>query len=313
MGRVIIVDGPEKAGKSTLIKELTWQLEGKGVQVHHRRWGQIKPDDRVYSAPLQQDLGVQTKGVTIWDRGWPSEHVYGKLLNRQRRGATNPWILEWLHGRAVHGRGIKAILLPEDSATPAQHRDDTDLPVSVSEEIQTYTKYGRDFGYDFYMNNYTEERVQHNATSIINSLPAEEPVSARYLTHTTLHPEFSPRLIVGEGRNPNDFKTMAGAWLPFSSAKMCQFVQKYFGNEALRLQWCNMEDFERGVLPISVLKSAGKVYTFGRLAEAFALRNKVVPAYSFLHPAFFARWNTDRGRAALQQFEAQYKAVFGLS
>lgn len=312
MGQIIYIDGPEKSGKSTLIKELTWQLENSGVQVHHRRWGQVKPDDRVYSAPLQQDLGVQTKGVTIWDRGWASEYVYGNLLNRPRRGSTNPWILEWLHGRAVHGRGIKAILLPYQRTATAQHRDDTDLPVDVTAEFTAYDQYAKQFGYTSLINDYTEERLRLNAKILVESLPPEEPVNARYATFDILHPRRPYRLIVGEARNPKDFQTMAGAWLPFSSAKMCQFVQKYFGDWAFQFAWSNTEDYERGVLPLSVLRGATEVYTFGKLAEAFVLRNHITPKASFLHPAFFARWNTDRGREALKEFEAQYKAAFKL-
>lgn len=312
MGQIILIDGPEKAGKSTLIKELTWQLENTGVLVHHRRWGQVKPDDRVYTPALQQDLGVQTKGVTIWDRGWPSEYVYGNLLHRPRRGSTNPWILEWLHGRALHGRGAKVILLPHKRTATAQHRDDTDLPVDVTAEFVAYDQYAKQFGYISCINDYTEERLRQNATYIVENLPEEEPVNARYATFGILHPRRPYQLIVGEARNPKDFTTMAGAWLPFSSAKMSQFVQKYFGDSAFQFAWSNTEDYERGVLPLSVLRNAAEVYTFGTLAKAFVERHHVEPKASFLHPAFFARWNTERGREALREFEAQYKAAFKL-
>ena len=312
MGQIILIDGPEKTGKSTLIAELTRQLEGRGVLVHSRRWGQVKPDDRVYTAPLQQDLSRATSGVTIWDRGWPAEHVYGSLLNRPRRGATNPWILEWLHGRAVNGRGAKVILLPSDSTAPAKLRDDTDLPVSVTAEYRAYEQYAKEFSYDVYFNNYTEATVQLNASMIIASLQEEEPVNARYLTLDTLHRSKGYRVIVGEARNPKDFQTMAGAWLPFSSAKMSAFVQKYFSNSAFQFAWCNTEDFSRGVLPLSALHNAAEVYTFGKMAEAFVIQRGATPKAAFLHPAFFARWNTEKGRSALREFETQYKTAFKL-
>lgn len=312
MGQLIIIDGPEKSGKSTLIAELTKQLTETGVQVHHRRWSQIKPDDRVYTAPLQQDLDSRTQGITIWDRGWPSEHVYGQLLNRPRRGATNPWILEWLHGRAVEGRGAKVILLPNDQMAPAQHRDSTDLPVNPRDEYSAYYWYATEFRYDVCINDYTQERLQYNVAKIIKSLPEEEPISAQYLTHGNLLPLHSEQLIVGEARNVNDNKTMAGAWLPFSSAKMCKFVQQYFGTKAFRFAWCNAEDFKRGVLPAGVLRNAREVFTFGAEAKNLVDGVGVTPAASFSHPAFFARWNTERGRAALAEFEKKYVAAFNL-
>lgn len=312
MGQIILIDGPEKTGKSTLIKELNRQLEGTGIPVHNRRWGAVKPDDRVYSAPLQQDLNALTKGITIWDRGWPSEHVYGSLLNRPRRGSTNPWILEWLHGRALHGRGAKVILLPHDVTEPTKYRDDTDLPVNVLIECATYQQYAKEFSYDVYVNDYTEDTAERNASRIIESLPEELPISGKYLSLDASHRFHDYRLIVGEARNPKDFQTMAGAWMPFSSAKMCSFVQKYFSNSAFQFAWCNTEDFQKGVLPLTALNTAAEVFTFGKSADMFVARHNITPKASFMHPAFFARWNTDRGRAALQEFEQQYKQAFGI-
>lgn len=312
MGRIILIDGPEKTGKSTLIKELTRQLDGAGVQVHHRRWGQVKPDDRAYTAPLQQDLDSKTKGVTIWDRGWPSEHVYGKLLNRPRRGATNPWILEWLHGRALVARGAKVILVPTDYKAPLQFRDDTDLPVDVGAEYRGFVDYGRDFCYDIYSKDYTAVRDEQIAANIIYSLPDENPISARYLTYGKQLLVPGVRLIVGEQRNPNDYKTMAGAWLPFSSAKMCRFVQQYFGDKAFRFAWTNAEDISHGLIPRHIIQNASEVFTFGKDASNVVQQVGVLPNAAFAHPAFFARWNTDKGRAALKEFERTYKVAFDL-
>jgi len=311
MGRVIYIDGPEKAGKTTLIAALKSKLESDGVMVHTRHWGVVKPDDRVYAPALEADLGRGTKGVVIWDRGWASEAVYGSLLNRQRRGATNPWILEWLHGRAVVGNGLRIMYLPMNTKVSLQYRDDTDLPVNPEAEYYEYLNYARRFRYDIFTNNYTDWGLQQTVERIVDTLPEEGEVSPKYITND-LEAPLAPRVILGEARNKNDFKTMAGAWLPFTSAKMCQFVQKYFGDDAFLFSWTNVEDFEHGMVPMRRLRTAGEVFTFGEKAKAFCVANNVRVDSAFSHPAFFSRWNTERGRTELARFEAQYKGAFDI-
>jgi hypothetical protein len=311
MGRVIYVDGPEKAGKTTFIAALKAGLERNGVQVHVRRWGAVKPDDRVYAQPLESDLSRSTVGVTIWDRGWASEAVYGKLLNRQRRGANNPWILEWLHGRAVVGNGLRIIYLPNNTMHSIQFRDDTDLPVDPYSEYYEYLAYARRFKYHIVTNDYDADSLKHNVNAVIDLLPEDSALHPKYFTNDR-ESLIAPRLIIGEARNKNDFKTMAGAWLPFSSARMCAFVQKYFGDEAFDFAWTNVEDIEHGLVPLRRIKGAAEKFAFGEKAKAFCTANSIALDSAFAHPGYFARWNTERGRTELARFESQYKEAFDL-
>lgn len=310
MGRVIYIDGPEKSGKSTLIAELENQLKRRGAQVKVRRWGPVKPDDRAYSVPLREDLS--TPGlVTIWDRGWVAEHVYSRLLGRQRRLATNPWLGEWLHGRAVTRRGAKVIVLPLVAAESAVRRDSTDLPVSVSEEISAFQQYAITYGYDMYYNDYNSDWVQSTASEIYASMPSEDSVSPEFYTMGN-NPVQPRSIIIGEARNKRDSLTMAGAWLPFTSAKMCQFVQRYFGDGAFNFAWTNAEDVANGKVPLAYIQNQARVYTFGESARAYIRDRGIEATASFAHPSYFSRWNTDRGRAALHYFEQQYKQAFDL-
>lgn len=68
---IIVIEGPEKAGKTTLTKFL---IAKKPMEIRH--WGPVDPDDRVYTEQLIKD--VESDNWIIWDRCWPSEHVYAK-------------------------------------------------------------------------------------------------------------------------------------------------------------------------------------------------------------------------------------------
>ena len=104
---IFVFDGPEKAGKSTLIDAFVKQAYPSGKFTLHR-WGPVAPDDRVYAPVLRDDLVVK-RSPAIWDRSWVSEHVYASLLGRDRRLRGDPWLGEWLHGRAVYTDGIGII------------------------------------------------------------------------------------------------------------------------------------------------------------------------------------------------------------
>lgn len=309
MARIIYIDGPEKAGKSTLIEAIREKIASKGIPVSVRKWGPVKPDDRQFAPPLQEDLNRNTKGYVIWDRGWVSEHVYGTLLNRQRRGASNPWLLEWLHGRAVNGHGTKIILLPYDVTEAMRRHDDTDLPVSAADEARVYQNYARRFGYNVLYNHYTEDSLRRNIRMAIGTVEEHSKIHPRIMSSGT-EALRAPRLIVGEERNPNDYKTMPGAWMPFSSAKTTQFVQKYFGDDAMMFSWTNAADIENGLVDNTILQAATAIYTFGNKAYDTVAGRGIIPAGAFAHPGFFTRWNTDRGRKALMTFETEYKKVF---
>jgi len=53
---ILIIDGPEKAGKSTIIAHLRELSQEIGLKVEVRAWGPVYPDDRIYTPKLQQDV-----------------------------------------------------------------------------------------------------------------------------------------------------------------------------------------------------------------------------------------------------------------
>ena len=54
MGTLYVFDGPEKSGKSTLIREIAYHLLANKYGVTVRRWGPVTPDDRVYGPEILQ-------------------------------------------------------------------------------------------------------------------------------------------------------------------------------------------------------------------------------------------------------------------
>lgn len=72
---IIILEGPEGAGKSTLAKQLSKQT---GFEIVHRS----KPKDEEEKKQMLQhyiDAIKQNKNM-IWDRCWYSEMVYGPIM-----------------------------------------------------------------------------------------------------------------------------------------------------------------------------------------------------------------------------------------
>jgi len=144
---LITISGPEKSGKTSLCTVLQTYRD---VTIRH--CGPIA-DDTEFLAWLQEDVAYLTAhpGATIvWDRSYVCDHVYSSLLHRPHRFGNDPWLAEWLYGRAVQSLGMGVIMAGPSAEELARRRDDTDLPVSPSEERAAYVAYGRRFGYDIY-------------------------------------------------------------------------------------------------------------------------------------------------------------------
>lgn len=167
---IILIDGPEKAGKSTLISELQRAMNAETVH-----WGKV-PDDRVYYKPLMQ--AAESDKLYIWDRGWPSESVYGVLMCRRRRLAADPWIGEWEYGRIVQSRGLRVILCADVENLIARRTKD-DLPVHPRDELRLFLAYAKKFGYIVLHNDYDDNSLRKNAETIMSAyqLPPMPPLS----------------------------------------------------------------------------------------------------------------------------------------
>lgn len=177
---LVIVDGPEKAGKSTTLAQLEANLTGYGIKVARRKWtGPAKPDETEYLIAAAEWLGADTREtVMLWDRGWPSEYVYGTLLNQPRRMAR--CLLGPLWEGFVDEHALKIILMGPTLRDMEEHRSDDDLPVKPSSERQLYAAYGGFNNWHVLHNTWAPDAyardVRDMTSSILESLSSRTPM-----------------------------------------------------------------------------------------------------------------------------------------
>lgn len=275
---IIVIDGPEKAGKSTLATILEKQ---HGALVRH--WGPVKSEE-----DFRHHLFVdcQADHLTVWDRSWASESVYSQLLNRGRRLGADPWYGEWIFGRAVNTVGTRAMILGPDVTTLRANRDDTDLPVDPWEEREAFLQYGIDFNVPFYVNEHTIGYAEGLAAELAKRAWhrwARRPVHAGFREYTGLVDK-PPVLILGEARSGHPER------LPFTSAYTTRLARS-LGNNALRCAWTNVH-----AEPVHSIISAEQVVACGKVAEQYAndLRGGV-GVTAIPHPAWMYRWGSVKG------------------
>lgn len=134
MAHVIIVDGPEAAGKSTFIKRL-W------TDAPVRRWGPVDSIS-IYRPALSRDCLNQVP-IIVWDRSWASEVVYNKLLQRGRESTAFELEREYLEGYAI----LKIMVLTPPLVLQARREErlaqgaKDDLPVSPWDEYAAFRQY----------------------------------------------------------------------------------------------------------------------------------------------------------------------------
>lgn len=216
---LVVFDGPEKAGKSTIISKAKQLFAGTEV----RPWGPVE-SEQDYWPPLLAD--ASKANFCIWDRGWASEHVYAKLLGRDRLLGQDPWFGEWKFGRIADATGVKIMIIPADYADAAKRRDDTDLPVDAYLECQAFKDYGVRFGYHVLYNEYTERSDDENIEKIY-----------RLMIHRRLAGPLQYPFWLG----PRDAKVifMTGTprdILPFNGP-IAEQIGRALGDDALKCAW----------------------------------------------------------------------------
>lgn len=307
---ILVVDGPEKAGKTTLIHAVAQEWcsrMGKGSEAWRKHWGPVQTDVE-YKAKLEQnvtELGPQK--LIIWDRSWASESVYGLLLERPgRRLADDPWLGEWLYGRAVQAIGLR-VMLTADSWELAARRDETDLPVSPQVEAQAFIRHGSNYGWAYLKNTYTDANLQENARTIVNVLISQLLVE-RAAPPIYCGPADAKIVVVGEGRNEGS--QFPGAWLPLTTP-LTTLLGRSLGDRAFQLGWTNAHD-----IPPGTLRSAQVLVALGEDAQQFCQlyvgHNRVV---GLPHPAWLYRYG--RAKEQIPVVEAKLldivNEVYGVS
>lgn len=299
--RIIVLDGPEAAGKTTLAEAIVIEAESRGIKTRLRHWGQLEHSwtaDAVYAEALEYDLtGPGQYGLCVWDRSWASEAVYGKVLKRERRLANDWWLGEWLYGRAAQMCGKRVMVLGPDASTLAARRfarnDPTDLVVSEAHERAMFQQYAKQFGWT-----YTTDIP--NTQLLVNTL----------LTNGDAYSGPDPRDVCGDpagrivvlGEKPSNGPPPPGAWLPFSS-RLTEKYGRALGDNALMCTWTNVS-----VDPIDLVSDAKLVIACGHEAAKYVERHRDEDSRVYVpHPAALYRWGyyTDEVRQNVEEIMAQ--------
>jgi len=296
---LLVIDGPEKAGKTTLVSALADQILLGGHPTKIRKWGKLDDGrwtiDSVYAEALQVDSLYP--GLVIWDRSWASEAVYGRLLNRDRRLAADPWLGEWLYGRGVD---LKVMVGgPHPSVMTSVH-DAEDLPVEAAAEQSAFLEYAVRYGWTVIGHTNRErlplDTLVHLMRLRISEAYARLPRDPRQWCG----PREATAVFVGEEGPRAD--ALVGGWLPFTS-KYTTMYGRLLGNTAFHVGWTNAWDDQR-----QIFQHARLVIACGATAFEWAKEVKreqaagATTVQQVYHPAALYRW----GRLKDQIPETEY-------
>lgn len=164
---IIMIEGPEKAGKTTLVEAILDGFDEDRSERHHC-YGKDSADGIGYLRPFIKHL--DSSFVSVWDRAWIGEIVYGRLLSDGRWFARDEFMCEWIYGRLLNGRGGKFVLLPEDCDELRARRDESDLEVDPIAESRIFKTHANRYDYEVLTNLYDEESLRENTLKARKSI-----------------------------------------------------------------------------------------------------------------------------------------------
>jgi len=272
---VIILEGPEKSGKSTLAVTLEKALSVAFDNVIIRHWeGRAIPDDSIYLKPLIRATSVSSSElIEIWDRGWPSEYVYGNLLSQPRRLANDPWLGEWLYGRAVQPDGLRVMLAGPSASRLQSLRDSSDLPVSPMAEKTMYIEYGMKYGWLMLEQTTVDEMANIVGREFLNASGTRPPMYCG-------KPDAE---VVFVGERHSKEKRHIGAWLPFTSVLSATYG-RLLGPKAFQVGWVIAHE-----CPPNVIRSAKVIVACGKRAHLWVdnyIGGSDKQIYHLPHPSY---------------------------
>lgn len=159
---LIIIDGPEAAGKSTLIDAMMTELAGQNPSCVH--FGPVT-EWIEFSTDLETAVNYHPR-PTIWDRSWSSEVVYNVCMNRGRDISREGIMALEAQANKVHA--TKILLVPPAEVLTKRRAErgpeSGDLPVLPSEERYSFLEFAREWGWMYVTGVHKPERL---ARSII--------------------------------------------------------------------------------------------------------------------------------------------------
>jgi hypothetical protein len=148
---ILILDGPESAGKSSVVNAMLDMYDVKPIVRH---WGLVNSWLQ-YLPALLNDIQSFDKSpvgwrmpMAIWDRSWASEVVYNNLMKRGRVISEDS-IKRRLEQPLLGATGMMVMLVANHKTLSERRvlkREEghNDLPVLVNDELMAFLSYGRE-------------------------------------------------------------------------------------------------------------------------------------------------------------------------
>jgi nicotinamide riboside kinase len=217
---IVLIEGGEKAGKTTIANRLVLELNKQGWKTYYRHWGPYDPE---YFASIVQKEADDTV-IHVWDRGWISESVYARLLDRKDHN-KDPWLQEFLYGRATHH---KFLILNDLLNSKAVHTVD-DLPVDPMEEQREFYCQCHDT-FETIPNTYSDRVISESVAYIMAKLIME---GAPPFIYSGIAPKY--RIPVFFVASPSNM-ARGTKWMPFSYDRCVEYIRP-LGNLAFKCQY----------------------------------------------------------------------------
>ena len=123
MNKLIIVEGPDRSGKTTLAKYIAEQT--KGIYIHASGDKTLHAGMMAYHKSILHTAAFarQQGHMVVLDRLWPSESVYGELLRPTNLGHV-AYDYQVMRGNCISLKAQYVFCIPEDAVE--RHRQDPD-------------------------------------------------------------------------------------------------------------------------------------------------------------------------------------------
>lgn len=305
MAKLIVIDGPEKAGKTTFIQALVEAVESSGQRVIVKHWSM--PDLKTFHSFVYRDWISEAFAsvfydVIIWDRSWVSEYVYPSLMPQFRSSKRvmwgDPWIGEWCFGRALKTYGLGVVLLGPSVEALERLRDATDHNCPVFAERELYQSYGETFNWVTLHNDHDQGQLQVTVGQVLDALRRLDNHPTWLRPPVYCGPPGAQVVFMGEALTTHQTPK---TWLPFSS-QYTMMLGREFGDYAFDFGWTNAMSLKYAAHASEVQKFfRGKlVVACGAYAQDYCDHNNL-DSYHISHPAHGFRWGTrvEEYRAAI--------------
>lgn len=304
MNGIIVLDGPDGAGKTTLAKHL---VENHGAKYIHLTYRWPRHMFEYHTSAIHRAGRLAKNNLVVIDRWWMSELCYA---NAYRGGSSWPLMSRMMQRVLLKYSGIYVYCLPVDTREHLRAYDDLKtqrkemykdiLPVVMEyhklwdrvKHWPNITRYDR-FTQGGWLPEFTEKMF-----TIMATLQAGQPADAAdHENHNLIgHVGLAKYLFIGDQTNQRKF---GGTWWPFyeykaSSLYLTQLLDKLHFEEH-EGAWCNargepemarslLDRFE--LIPICLGKDAF-LHVTEKDARNWSKRNH---PYAVLHPAYDRRF-----------------------